>query len=217
MRKDFISNISHELKTPLTAIYGYLETIEMEYKDIKYVPIIKNHVENMNKLVEEILTLSYLETSPKIKKEEFLLTDSVKNILKGFEEDFKKKNLKMDFSFSDEKIYFNGDKEKIERMIKNLVENSIRYTDKGYIKISLEKKDKNISLTVEDTGIGIPKKEIERIFERFYTIDKSRSKKYGGFGLGLSIVKHIVKLHDGKIEVESEEGKGTKIKLSFES
>jgi len=217
MRKDFISNISHELKTPLTAIYGYLETIEMEYKDIKYVPIIKNHVENMNKLVEEILTLSYLETSPKIKKEEFLLTDSVKNVLKGFEEDFKKKNLKMDFSFSDEKIYFNGDKEKIERMIKNLVENSIRYTDKGYIKISLEKKDKNISLTVEDTGIGIPKKEIERIFERFYTIDKSRSKKYGGFGLGLSIVKHIVKLHDGKIEVESEEGKGTKIKLSFES
>jgi len=216
MRKDFISNISHELKTPLTAIYGYLETIEMEYKDVKYIPIIKKHVENMNKLVEEILTLSYLEASPKIKKEEFLLTDTVKNVLKSFEEDAKKKNLKIDFSYSDEKIYFNGDKEKIERMIKNLVENSIRYTDNGYVKILLEKKDKNIFLTVEDTGIGIPEREIERIFERFYTIDKSRSKKYGGFGLGLSIVKHIVKLHDGKIEVVSEEGKGTKIKVTFE-
>ncbi|MEO0288131.1 MAG: ATP-binding protein [candidate division WOR-3 bacterium] len=216
MRKDFISNISHELKTPLTAIYGYLETLEMEYRDIKYVPIIKKHVENMNKLVEEILTLSYLETSPRIKIENFILNDSIKNVIKTFLEEINRKKLQFDFIYDDENVSFSGDREKIERMIKNLIENSIRYTDEGYIKIHLNKNDKKIRIIVEDTGIGIPEKEKERIFERFYTVDKSRSKKYGGFGLGLSIVKHIVKLHNGTIEVESEEGKGTKIIITFE-
>jgi two-component system phosphate regulon sensor histidine kinase PhoR len=203
------------LKTPLTAIYGYLETIEMEYNDIKYVPIIKKHVENMNKLVEEILTLSYLETSPKIKIENIILNDSIKNVINTFYEDINKKKLQFDF-IHDQNISFSGDREKIERMIKNLLENSIKYTDEGYIKVYLQKKDQKIIIVVEDTGIGIPEKERERIFERFYTVDKSRSKKYGGFGLGLSIVKHIVKLHNGKIEVESEEGKGTKIIVTFE-
>jgi len=130
-----------------------------------------------------------------------------------FEKKIKEKDLKVSINLNnfDTKIF--GDRFKIEQVLINLIDNAINYTDRGEIKINFYREGNNMVFEVEDSGIGIPKEHLDRIFERFYTVDKSRSRKSGGTGLGLSIVKHIVLLHNGKIEVESEVGKGSKFRI----
>ena len=213
VKKDFIVNISHELKTPLTAIKGFIETLEEEenIKNKDYVNIIRRHTDRLINIVNDLLFLSKLEEKDeKLEIEKVDMQELISKILKMFEQKLKSKNLRLKFEITDELLLISVDPFKIEQMFINLIDNAIKYTDEGEISISLERKDKSLKIEIKDEGIGIPKEHLPRIFERFYVVDKSHSRKLGGTGLGLSIVKHIILLHNGSIDVESSPGKGTK-------
>ncbi len=212
IKKDFVVNVSHELRTPLTAIKGFMETIEdlVDDKERRYVEIVLKHTERLINIVGDLLTLSELEgSSLKLELEEVDLGKLVADILNIYEKNIREKDLNVVFESEDNLGMVEADPYKLEQMFINLIENAIRYTEEGEIKISLRRGDKEIIIEVADTGIGIPPKYLPRIFERFYVVDKSRSRKLGGTGLGLSIVKHIVLLHNGKIDVKSVPGRGT--------
>lgn len=213
IKKDFIANLSHEIRTPLTAIKGFVETLEDE-EDIKsrhYLDIIKRHTERLMNIVRDLLLLSELEEKGEVLNYEYVsIGNIVENMLKIFENKAKEKGLKITLNIPDTTPGINADPFKIEQIFINLLDNAIKYTESGEITISLTNDDASIKIEIADTGIGIQKEHMPRIFERFYVVDKSRSKKLGGTGLGLSIVKHIVNLHKGKIDVESAPGKGTK-------
>ncbi|HOK56195.1 MAG TPA: ATP-binding protein [bacterium] len=212
IRKYFIFNISHELKTPLTVIKGYAETIEDETGDsnIKnYAIIIKNQIDRLIKILENILNLSSLE-SKKIELEEFDLLKVVKKVYDLYKEKVEKKGLSFVLNFSDVPL-IKGDEFKIEQVIINLIDNAVKFTDKGKIEINLYKEKNYVIFEVSDTGYGISKEDLPKIFDEFFIGSKSKPK--AGTGLGLSIVKKIVDLHNGKIEVKSELNKGTKFKV----
>ncbi len=215
IKRDFISNASHELKTPLTSIKGYTEILEDELgRNYPYLSIIKRNTERLINIVKDILTLSDLEQTKQLDLENFDLKDLLINISTTIFPviNQKKLTLKTDFdSISD----FCGDQFMLEQVFINLLENAIKYTERGFIKFSLHQKNNKAIIEIEDSGIGIPENKIPRIFERFYVVDKSRSRKAGGTGLGLSIVKHIVQLHKGDIEVKSKIQTGTKFIISF--
>ncbi len=219
MKKDLVANVSHELRTPLTAIKGFVETIydqESNTKNKHYLDIINRHTDRLISIINDLLTLSRLEDSKvflEIKKVN--LNTILKNIFKIFEIKLKNKPVKLKINIDKDVPLFKGDDFKIEQMFVNLIDNAIKYTDKGDIKINVIKKNNFIVITIEDTGIGIPEKHLKRIFERFYVVDKSRSRQLGGTGLGLSIVKYIVLLHNGRINVESEHARGTKFTISL--
>ena len=217
IKKDFVVNVSHELRTPLTAIKGYVETLEEEIKGSSkhYLDIIKKHTERLINIVSDLLLLSELEEKGLTQiKEDVNLEEMAENVCKIFEQKAKEKNLKLNL-ICESKPVIKGDPFKLEQMFINLIDNAIKYTEKGEISILLKRTDKEIIVKVKDTGIGIPEEHLNRLFERFYVVDKSRSKKLGGTGLGLSIVKHIVLLHNGKIDVESTPYKGTEFIITF--
>lgn len=221
MKKDFVVNLTHELKTPLTAVKGFMETLEEEedIKNTQYVEIINRHTERMNQIVSDLLILSELEDLEEgkhpIEFEPINLEEMVSNILKIYREKIKEKGLDLDVDIQENLPPFNGEKFKMEQMFINLVDNAVKYTDKGKIAIVITKsgdEEKNhcrVKIQVKNTGLLIPSESLPRIFERFYVVDKSRSRKLGGTGLGLSIVKHVVLLHKGEISVDSSPGKGT--------
>jgi len=212
IKKDFVSNISHELRTPLTAMKGFLETFEEEeeIKNVHYLDVVKRHMDRMMHIVNDLLVLSELEDNKfEIVFEDISLNELTENILKIFDVRIKEKALTLQFNVKGVIPYIKGDPFKLEQMIINLLDNAIKYTEKGGITISIEFQAPNVVMSIEDTGIGIPAEHLSRIFERFYVVDKSRSKRLGGTGLGLSIVKHIVLLHNGYIEAKSIQGKGT--------
>lgn len=212
-KKDFVSNVSHELRTPLTAIKGFVETIEegIDGKNKNYLDIIKRHTDRVINIVEDLLLLSKLEdTSSGLELEDVNIKDLIENILKIFDERLREKNLDLKFNADDNLPPIKADPFKLEQVFINLIDNAIKYTERGQVIISISKNDKSLITEIQDTGICIPREHLSRIFERFYVVDKSRSRKLGGTGLGLSIVKHIVLLHNGKIDVENIPGTGTK-------
>ncbi len=212
IKKDFIANLSHELRTPLTAIKGFVETLEEEVdiKNRRYLEIIRRHTDRLMNIVRDLLLLSELEREgEKLEYEDVALVDIIKNIVKIFDNRLKEKGLKIRFDVSDDIPWIKIDPFKIEQVLINIIDNAIKYTEAGEIAISVKEDENYVAISIRDSGIGIPEAHLPRIFERFYVVDKSRSKKLGGTGLGLSIVKHIVNLHNGKIEVESAPGKGT--------
>lgn len=216
IKKDFIVNVSHELRTPLTAIKGYTETLEGEIDERgqTYLGIIKRHTDRLISLVKDLLLLSELEEKEiKLEVEKVNVKSLIENVLKIFEQKLKEKNLGSELLAEDGLPLVEGDPFKLEQMFINIIENALNYTEKGNITISLKVKDKNIAVEIQDTGIGIAEEHLSRIFERFYVVDKSRSRGLGGTGLGLSIVKHIALLHNGKVSVESIPGKGTKFTI----
>lgn len=221
IKKDFISNVSHELRTPLTAIKGFTETLLTEENDpvkTKYLKIIQRHNERLINIVKDLLILSQLEkkSDDKAIKQEFEkldLTAVVKNVMDLFENKINDKGLKLEYNQNADNINIKGDSFKLEQMLINLIDNAIKYTDHGSISVKLKNEADKIVVIIKDTGIGIAEKDQQRIFERFYVVDKSRSKKSGGTGLGLSIVKHVILLHKGKIKVKSFPGKGTRVKV----
>ena len=217
IKKDFVVNVSHELRTPLTAIKGYVETLEEEVEgDAKhYLEIIKKHTERLINIVGDLLLLSELEEKglTQIKKE-VNLEEIAKDVFKIFEQKAKEKGLELNLICEGTPV-IKGDPFKLEQMFINLIDNAIKYTEKGNVTVSLKQSYKKVVVKIKDTGIGIPREHLDRIFERFYVVDKSRSKKLGGTGLGLSIVKHIVLLHNGKIDVKSSPGKGTEFIITF--
>jgi two-component system, OmpR family, phosphate regulon sensor histidine kinase PhoR len=213
IKKDFIANMSHELRTPLTAIKGFAETLETEedIKNPRYIEIIKRHADRLMYIVNDLLLLSELEDKGiRVELEEVSLKKIIENIGRIFEQQMKEKDLKLIIEVPEDIPAIKADPFKLEQMFINLLDNAIKYTENGEVTLSLEHSPREVTVEVKDTGIGIPAEHLQRIFERFYVVDKSRSKKLGGTGLGLSIVKHIVLLHHGRIHVESTSGQGTK-------
>ena len=218
IKKDFVVNVSHELRTPLTAIKGFVETLEEESdeKNQHYVKIIRRNTERLINIVKDLLVLSELEGKVMpLELEEVDVEKMVENILQIFEPRMREKNLNHELTIEDDFPLIKADSFKLEQAFINLLDNAIKYTDRGTITLSLKHRNHQVVIEVNDTGIGITNKHIPRIFERFYVVDKSRSKKLGGTGLGLSIVKHIVLLHNGKIDVESEHDKGTNFSITL--
>ena len=217
IKKDFILNVSHELRTPLTSIKGYLETLEDEIGDKHptYIEVIKRNTDRLINIVKDLLTLSRLEHDISLEKEEIKPDEFLKNIDKIFEHRLKEKKLEFQYTIKDKLETFIADRFKWEQVFINLVDNAIKYTEKGEIKIEVKQEEDKIIFEITDTGNGISQEHLPRLFERFYTVDKSRSRKMGGTGLGLSIVKHIVNLHEGTIKVESTVGQGTKFKIKL--
>ena len=210
-KTDFIQNISHEIKTPITAINSAVELIETGYENMKdsekeCFKIISYQVKYLNALVNDILSLAEIETEKNGEKKDFKLfnlNQSIKNTINYSAIP----DIKIEFK-SDKEIELYGDEELINRAILNLINNAIRYSQSEKIDVILVKNEKTIEIHVKDYGIGIEEKYFERLFERFYRIDKARSRKTGGTGLGLAIVKNIAELHNGNIHIESRKGSG---------
>jgi len=216
VRSDFVANVSHEIKTPLTSIKGFVETLLEGALDDKennrnFLNIIQDHAERLNNLVDDLLSLSHLESKEiTLNKKSFNLRQQLEGVISGFRSQSKKMgiDIKNDLSAG---ISISADKDRIEQVLTNLIDNAIKFNkEKGAIRVYAEEVNGKIKIFVEDSGIGIPEKDIPRIFERFYRVDKARSRELGGTGLGLSIVKHIVELHGGSVGVESTEGLGSK-------
>ncbi len=219
IRREFSANVSHELKTPLTTILGFSEMIgsgmipENEVKNFNNK--IKDEATTLLKLIEDIMLVSELDEQ---KTSEYLEKVNLKTVIEDVVERLKiiaeNKNVTIEVDACD--VYKNTNRRMIVEMIYNLMSNAIKYNkENGKVVVRLLKENDKVTLTVEDTGIGIPLIHQDRIFERFYCVDKSRSKKTGGTGLGLSIVKNIVNYFEGTIEVESKEDSGTKFTVSI--
>jgi len=212
IKKDFVVNVSHELKTPMTAIKGYVETLEEE-EDIqyqKYLGIIKRHTDRIINIIEDLLILSEIEErGAKLEFEKINFRKFLDNIIKIFEPKIDERILKIKYEIQENMPKIAVDVFKLEQVFINLIDNAIKYTEEGEIKITATTDNNKVIIKIEDEGIGIPEEHLSRIFERFYVVNKARSRKLGGTGLGLSIVKHIILMHNGKIEVESEQNKGT--------
>jgi two-component system phosphate regulon sensor histidine kinase PhoR len=216
MRKDFVANVSHELKTPLTSIKGFVETlldgaIEDKENNRAFLSIIREHADRLNGLVEDLLSLSHLESKEiALDKKDHDLKRLAEDVLRGFGSQIKNKGI----AFKDELppgLLVKADGEKIKQVFTNLIDNAIKFNkEKGAIRVRAETPGDMVKVVVEDDGCGIPEKDTDRIFERFYRVDKARSRDLGGTGLGLSIVKHIVELHGGLVGVESSVGLGSK-------
>ena len=219
MRQDFTANVSHELKTPLTAISGYAELMESGMTDEEQVRHFSGQIrQNSGRLltlINDIIKLSELDSREELVSLETVeLSSLAKRCVDNLQVNAQKHDVKLSFAGEVCKICANVDM--MEELIINLCDNAIRYNDKnGSVWVSVKKQGESVVLSVKDDGIGISKEHQERIFERFYRVDKSRSKETGGTGLGLAIVKHIVALHDAKIEVDSEVGKGSEISIIF--
>lgn len=219
-KKQFTANVSHELKTPLTSIAGYAELIETgmaKPEDIKpFAGVIRKQALRLVNLSEDIIQLSQLEESD----EEDMSFESV-NLYEIAQRCVEALNINainkgVTLNLTGEECYIRGKAQLVEELVYNLCDNAIRYNkENGNVTVTVNPLEKGASVSVKDTGIGIPKKYQERIFERFFRVDKSRSKATGGTGLGLAIVKHITQLHDAKLEISSEEGKGTEIIVTF--
>ncbi len=216
-RREFVANVSHELKTPIAVLKSLLETLyEEEDREEKKVFLEKalKRVEDMRRLVEDLLILTKLESGEeKIKREEVDLKELIKEVFDLFEAQASEAKVSLQNSV-EEGLKVKGDWDKLFLLFKNLVDNAIKYNrEGGRVEVKAYKKDSMAVVEVIDTGIGIPKEHLPFIFERFYRVDPSRSRERGGTGLGLSIVKHIALSHGGKVEVESTEGKGSTFRV----
>lgn len=220
-KKEFLSNVAHELRTPLTYIGGYTKILLDEAYSSKeeaknHLLLIDKESKRMQKLIQDLLQLNQLEDQTMtLEKEPIAFSQLILDSLELFTPSLEKRNITIHTNLDDE-IIIMGDIHRLQQVLYNVIDNAIKYSfENGTIHIDLFQKEERAVLIIRDNGIGIPKKDLDRIGERFYRTDKSRSRKTGGTGLGLSIVKQIVSLHDGTMEIESEEGKGTSVILSF--
>jgi two-component system phosphate regulon sensor histidine kinase PhoR len=216
IRRDFVANVSHELRTPLTTIKGYAETLLEgaleEEVAAQFVRVIKRHSDRLEKIVEDLLILSKIESKEfQLRIESLSVSDLIADAIDFLKEPLSKKKISISVLEISPTPLIYGDRQYLEQVLINILDNAIKYgCDGGNIKILVsENPDDKIQVSVEDDGIGIPKEDLPRIFERFYRVDKGRSKELGGTGLGLSIVKHIVQAHGGNVWAESEITKGS--------
>lgn len=219
MRQDFTANVSHELKTPLTSIKGFAETlmggaIENRVTADRFLSIIHDEANRLHRLIDDILSLTEVEIDFDKESEEFsikVIMEEVKSMLNKSAEE---KNITLDFNIAEAVNTLKGSKDQFKQMLINLVENAIKYTGEGGNVTCLAYiLEKNLRIEISDNGIGLSREDIPRIFERFYRVDKARSRKVGGTGLGLAIVKHIALNFKAEIDVESELGVGTTFKV----
>lgn len=221
VRQQFTANVSHELKTPLTAISGYAELIENDMipaeATVAYVGRIHKNADRLLTLINDIIQLSELDDQEyELNPEYFDLTELTQKCIDGLQVAAQKRNVQLLFVGAGKCMLY-ADMSMIEEVIYNLCDNAIRYNNpNGTVWVEITTRAGNCPvLTVRDTGIGIPKDCLEHVFERFYRVDKSRSKSTGGTGLGLAIVKHIVSRHNAELEITSDEGIGTRISVIF--
>jgi two-component system phosphate regulon sensor histidine kinase PhoR len=215
IRRDFVANVSHELRTPLTNIKGYAETLlEGALNDKKnakeFLEIIHTDSDRLARLVDDLLDLSRLESGQsKLDLKACSMALVAKKVISLLKKEAEDKSISISTEMvKDEKVL--ADESKISQVLLNLIDNAIKYTpENGTISISAQAKAAVVEVRVSDTGIGISDKDLPRIFERFYRVDKARSRELGGTGLGLSIVKHIVQEHKGSVRVESLVGQGS--------
>ena len=223
IKKDFVANVSHELRTPLASIKGYSETLLDERlsesdNSKEFLRIIDKHATRMSRLIDDLLILSRLE-SQQISVEcapldvEELISFSVS----GFSKQARDKGIELTSEVEEGLTSVLGDRDRLEQVMVNLLDNAIKYTPAGgSVKVSAYAETGSIRIDVADTGIGIPPKDIPRIFERFYRVDKARSRELGGTGLGLAIVKHIIQGHGTRVWVESDSGKGSRFSFTLD-
>jgi len=216
-RREFLGNVSHELKTPLFNIQGYVMTLlDGGIKDptvnVEYLQRTKKNIDRMIAIIEDLESISRLETGElQMEMKKFDITGLIKEVIELLEIKAHKKKIKLKLRVDPDKpIFLEGDKERIRQVLINLIDNSIKYgNEEGNTKISIFDMDENFLIEITDNGIGIDAKDIPRLFERFYKVDKSRSREQGGSGLGLAIVKHIIEAHNQTINVRSTVGVGT--------
>jgi phosphate regulon sensor kinase PhoR len=216
MRSDFVANVSHELKTPLTSIKGFTETlkdgaINDDAAREKFLDIISIEADRLNRLITDILTISELENKKQnLSFEKVNVNKCIDEIMDIMNSLAQQKDIKLSFNRDMSLPNILGIHDKVKQLLINLIDNGIKYTPNGgKVDIETYYKEKNVYIKVSDNGIGIPKEHIPRLFERFYRVDKGRSRSLGGTGLGLAIVKHIIANMNGSIEVDSQPGKGT--------
>lgn len=221
LRKEFVSNVSHELKTPLTSIKGYSETImngDLTYEEIKrFSKVINQEANRMGRLVSDLLQLSRFDYKKvSWKKMMFSLDELALGVCEKMRFQAEQKKHKLECIVSNKPAQVYADRDAIERVIINIVSNSIKYTpDGGIITVYVGSVNSNAYFKVVDNGIGIPAKDLDRIFERFYRVDKARSRELGGTGLGLSIAKEILDKNGGRIDIKSVVGKGTEVVITI--
>lgn len=217
MRRDFVSNVTHELKTPLTSIRGFIDTLKggaMKEEAVanRFLDIIDIEAERLYSLIQDILLLSEIES----KREYEVISCNINELIEGVIELLKPKLAEDVAIIFEPKPYIRPyfcNPDRMKQLLINLIDNAVKYTEKGSIIISCKEEGNDFVISIKDTGIGIGVEHLSRIFERFYRVDKGRSRKQGGTGLGLSIVKHIVELYNGNIEVNSEPGVGTEFTI----
>jgi two-component system sensor histidine kinase VicK len=223
MQTDFVANVSHELKTPLTTIKSYTETllmggVENEGTELEFLKIIDAEADRMNRLVKDLLQLSRLDYKrEKWYKKEGDLILLLKSAVKKMEMMAKGKNQHLNMLFdANSRILVDMDRDRIEQVILNVLSNAIKYTgERGRIDIDAYVSGRNAQIVISDNGIGIPEAQLARVFERFFRVDKARSRSAGGTGLGLAISKQIIDEHRGSIELDSREKKGTRATITL--
>jgi two-component system phosphate regulon sensor histidine kinase PhoR len=222
VRKDFVANVSHELRTPLTSIKGFVEalqdgSIDNSEQSSRFLSIISQHADRMNKIISDLLQLSQIESKEfELKIEPFSLKELVEEVVYPLKRSADQKSQSIEINLHSEGQKVLGDKYRINQALTNLVDNAIKYTpEKGKIKIESRDKGELVEIAVIDNGMGILPNDLTRIFERFYTVDKGRSRELGGTGLGLSIVKHIIEAHGGTVSVQSQPGKGSEFSFTL--
>ena len=216
VRQDFVSNVSHEIRTPLTTIKGFVETLlsgamEDSEKTKRFLTIIDKHTERLSGITENLLQLAKIEQNGKrqIHREEENLKKVILSAIQVCHEEANNKQIKINI-FCDENIFVELNRELFEHAIVNLLDNAIKYCNQhSEVIIEVEQQNSQLSIKIKDNGPGIANEHLTRLFERFYRVDKARTREMGGTGLGLSIVKHIVQAHDGNVKVDSIPGKGS--------
>jgi two-component system phosphate regulon sensor histidine kinase PhoR len=212
MKKDFVQNVSHELRTPLTAIKGFAETLEatIDKDNRPYLDAIMRNADRLASLVRDLLVLSELEErGTELQLEDVDLEEIAEQMLKLFERAAHAKGLELKLSATYTGGTVRADRFKLEQVFINLLDNAVKYTERGQVEVAITRGDVTAAIEIRDTGPGIAAEHLPRVFERFYVVDKGRSRQLGGTGLGLSIVKHTVLLHGGDVSVRSTPGAGT--------
>ncbi len=215
MRTEFLANVSHELRTPIFAIQGFIETlmdgaINDEKVNRYFLEKANHHTLNLSNLLNDLIDISMIESGEmRMSYRYFYLDEYLKEIVQEHLQMAEEKNISLVYNPARNNLQVFGDKNKLKQVFINLITNAIKYTEKGTVEIFVREEQKHVNIAIRDTGIGIPEEELNRIFERFYRVDKARSRAVGGTGLGLAIVKHIIEAHGSKIEVKSKVDKGT--------
>ncbi|MEJ2695324.1 MAG: ATP-binding protein [Candidatus Sulfobium sp.] len=220
VRKDFVANVSHEIKTPITAIQGFAETLLEGALDdrenaARFLRTIKSNSERINSLVDDLMTISKIELGViRVEKSEVDVGDVIENVRALLKDRASEKGLSLEAAVTEDVRIIKADRNRLTQILTNLVDNAIKFTEEGVVRVGTGGEEgERAFIFVEDTGIGVPRKHLSRLGERFYRVDPARSRKLGGTGLGLAIVKHLVRAHGWDMQIESVQGKGTKVKI----
>ena len=215
VRSQFLANVSHELRTPIFAIQGYIETllngaVNDKKVNMHFLEKANQNTISLSNLLNDLIDISMIESGEmRLSYRYFKINELIKQVFQENKKVAEDKNLELNYIPARDNLEVFGDKEKLRQVLVNLVHNAIKYTEKGKVEILIEEENKHAKVIVRDTGIGIPDDYLDRIFERFFRIDKARSRSLGGTGLGLAIVKHIIEAHNSKVSVTSKVGEGS--------